>query len=81
MTTDELHATMQAEFKKVRQEIREIKEEIKEEGKTTRRHFDIMVERVSDSVKLVAEGTAHNTTSAAPSSPSRRPSPAQPTIL
>ena len=45
---------MQAEFKKVR-------EEIKEEGKTTRRHFDIMVETVNDSVKIVAEGTANNT--------------------
>ena len=66
MTPDELHATMQAEFKQVRQEIqeikKEIKKEIKEEGKTTRRHFDIMVEKVNDSVKIVAEGTAHNTT-------------------
>jgi hypothetical protein len=35
---------------------------IAEEGKTTRRHFDIMVEKVNDSVRLVAEVTAHHST-------------------
>jgi len=54
MTIDELRAAMQDEFKSVRAEI-------KTEGETTRRHFDIMVEKVNDSVKLVAEATAHNT--------------------
>jgi phage protein U len=54
MTIDDLRAEMQAEFKPVRTEI-------KTEGETTRRHFDIMVEKVNDSVKLVAEATAHNT--------------------
>jgi nitrogen fixation/metabolism regulation signal transduction histidine kinase len=35
---------------------------ITEEAKTTRRHFDIMVEKVNDSVRLVAEVTAHHST-------------------
>jgi hypothetical protein len=54
MTVDELRAVMQTEFKNVRAEI-------KAEAETTRRHFDIMVEKVNDSVKIVAEATAHNT--------------------
>ena len=32
---------------------------IKEEGDTTRRHFDVMVERVEAAVRIVAEGHAH----------------------
>jgi phage protein U len=48
-------------FQQVRAEIKEeMTAEIKAEGETTRRHFDIMVERVNDSVRLVAEGTAHH---------------------
>ena len=35
---------------------------ISEEGATTRAHFDIMVERMADSVRLVAEGVAHHAT-------------------
>ena len=35
---------------------------ISEEGATSRAHFDIMVEKVNDSVRLVAEVTAHHTT-------------------
>ena len=33
-----------------------------EEGALTRAHFDIMVEKVNDSVKLVAEVNAHHAT-------------------
>lgn len=33
---------------------------IVEQGETTRRYFDIMVEKVEASVKLVAEVTAHH---------------------
>jgi hypothetical protein len=40
----------------------EIRAEIKAEGETTRRHFDMMAERMADSVKIVAEATAHHTT-------------------
>ena len=43
-----------------------LEKRITEEGETTRRHFDIMVEKVNDSVRLVAEVTAqHSTVSAA----------------
>jgi phage protein U len=52
---------MQGEFKSVRAEIDTVRTEIKTEGQTTRRHFDIMVEKVNESVRLVAEATAHNT--------------------
>jgi hypothetical protein len=39
-----------------------LEKRIIEEGETTRRHFDIMVEKVNESVKLVAEVTAHHST-------------------
>jgi ElaB/YqjD/DUF883 family membrane-anchored ribosome-binding protein len=35
---------------------------IREEGKTTRRHFDIVAERMNDTVKLVAELASHHST-------------------
>lgn len=46
---------MQSQFDQIRAEIRA-------EGETTRRHFDIMAERMADSVKIVAEATAHHAT-------------------
>ena len=56
---------VRTEFKNVRTEIamafKNVRAEVRTEGETTRRHFDIMVEKVNDSVKLVAEATAHNT--------------------
>lgn len=65
MTIDELRGEMQGEFKKacteMQTEFTDVRTEIKTEGETTRRHFNIMVEKVNDSVKLVAEATAHNT--------------------
>ena len=39
-----------------------LEQRITEEGSTTRAHFDIMVEKVTDSVRLVAEVTAHHAT-------------------
>jgi len=59
---ENVRAEMKGEFENVRAEIRaeittvraEFKEDlraaIKAEGETTRRHFDIMVEKISDSV-------------------------------
>ena len=35
---------------------------IREEGETTRRHFEIVAEHMSDRVKVVADGVAHHTT-------------------
>jgi len=37
-----------------------LEKRIREEEETTRRHFDIMVEKVNDSVRLVAEVAAHH---------------------
>ena len=37
-----------------------LEQRIKEDGETTRRHFDIMVEKVQDAVKIVAEVNAHH---------------------
>jgi archaellum component FlaC len=63
-TIDDRFKKVDDEFAKVRAEItmsaETIRAEIKREGETTRRHFDIMVEKISDSVKIVAEATAHN---------------------
>ena len=39
-----------------------LEKRITEEGETTRRHFDVMVEKVNDSLRLVAEVTAHHST-------------------
>ncbi len=64
MMSDDLRAAMRAEFKTFRMEMRagfkNVRTDMKTEGETTRRHFDIMVEKVNESVKLVAEATAHN---------------------
>ena len=41
---------------------RRIDKRISEDGATTRAHFDIMVEKVNDSVRLMAEVNAHHAT-------------------
>ena len=76
MTIDELRAEMKSEFADVRTEMKnefadvrtgmknefaKIRTEMKAEGETTRRHFDIMVEKITDSVQIVAEVNAHHT--------------------
>ena len=38
----------------------ELDKRIGQEGETTRRHFDIMVERVESAVRLVAEVNTHH---------------------
>lgn len=69
----ELRGEVRAEFAEVRAEFAEMRAElgalearlvdrIVEQEETTRRHFDIMVERVNDTVKVVAEGVVHHTT-------------------
>ena len=68
MTIEELHAEMQAgfarienRFKKVEARMRaELKRELNRHENTLRTHFDVMVEKMQDSVKLVAEATAHH---------------------
>jgi len=58
--TETLRSEVQAGFKKVDDEFAKLRAEIKAEGERTRRHFNIMVERVDDSVRIVAEATAHH---------------------
>ena len=62
----ELRTEMRAEFADVRAESGALEarlvERIVQEGETTRRHFDIMVERMNDIAKVVAEGVVHHTT-------------------
>lgn len=40
--------------------VQRLEKRISEEGATTRAHFDIMVEKVNDSVRLVAEVSGHH---------------------
>ena len=47
-------------LEKIEAELLTVRAEIKSEAESTRRHFDIMVEKMADSVKIVAEGTAHH---------------------
>ncbi|OFW12131.1 MAG: hypothetical protein A3H96_03825 [Acidobacteria bacterium RIFCSPLOWO2_02_FULL_67_36] len=60
----DLRAETRAEFAEMRAEFgaleARIVERIVEEAETTRRHFDIMVERVNDTVKVVAEAVSHH---------------------
>jgi archaellum component FlaC len=59
---DERFDRVDAEFVKVREEMREfhtaVEARIREEHETTRRHFDVMVEKVEAAVRIVAEGHA-----------------------
>jgi type I site-specific restriction endonuclease len=57
MTIEELHAEMQAGFKKVEARIRA---DMKRHEEAIRTHFDLMVEKMQESVKLIAEATAHH---------------------
>ena len=60
-TIDAKFAKIDDEFTKVHAEFATLRLEMKAEGETTRRHFDVMVEKITDSVKIVAEATLHNT--------------------
>ena len=73
MTVDELHRTIVEGFAEVRRQnreslaaidarFREIDARFREQEDTIRRHFDVMVEKVEASVRLVAEGQVHLTT-------------------
>jgi hypothetical protein len=49
-------------FARLDQEMKGMRAEIKAEGEMTRRHFDVMVERVEAAVRIVAEVNAHQGT-------------------
>ena len=46
----------------LRSDLEYLKQQIREEGETTRRHFDMVTEHMRDGVKVVADGVAHHTT-------------------
>ena len=60
----ELKSELQSESATLRSEMTDLasrlEKRISEEGATTRAHFDIMVERMDDTVRLVAEVAAHH---------------------
>lgn len=59
-----MDADIKQEFTAVRVEIhasqaalrQEIRQEIREEGITTRRHFDVVAESLHDVIRIIAEG-------------------------
>lgn len=61
--TSELTSELKSELKSALTDFeKRVEKRISEEGKTTRRHVNIMVEKVNDSVRLVAEVFAHHST-------------------
>jgi hypothetical protein len=64
MTIEELHAEMQAGFAKIENRFKKLEAKIRTDMKrheeVIRTHFDLMVEKMQDSVKLVAEATGHH---------------------
>jgi hypothetical protein len=59
-----LEAHMESRFdarlnERLGQTLADVRKMIAEEGATTRRHFDIMVERMADVMKPLADGIAH----------------------
>ncbi|MGH9410887.1 MAG: hypothetical protein ACRD1V_15705 [Vicinamibacterales bacterium] len=54
-----MKSDLRAEMAAMRSELRA---DIKREGRTTRRHFNVMVEKVEAAVKIVAEVNAHHGT-------------------
>ena len=45
---------------RLKQTLEEVRKMISDEGVTTRRHFDIMVERMSEMMKPIAEAVGHH---------------------
>ena len=66
MSDEQDHPAMLSDLSALKRELRSdleyLKVQIREEGETTRRHFDVVAEQMRDSVKLVAEGVGHHTT-------------------
>jgi hypothetical protein len=60
---DERFERVDAEFVKVREEMRQLQVNLearmREESETTRRHFNVVAERIEAMVRVVAEGHGH----------------------
>jgi archaellum component FlaC len=59
---DERFSHIDDKFVRLDQAMKDMRAEIKAEGETTRRHFNVMVERVEAAVRIVAEVNAHQGT-------------------
>ena len=46
-------------FEAIDQRFEAMETRIAEEGETTRRHFDVMVEKIESAVRVIAEGHGH----------------------
>lgn len=55
-----MDADIKEEFAAIRAEIRSVEtilhQEIREEGVSTRRHFDVVAESLRDDIRIIAEG-------------------------
>ena len=58
--TSEFRSELLGEVTGLKAEITKLERRISEEGGATRAHFDIMVEKMDDTVRLVAEVAAHH---------------------
>ena len=63
ITINELRDDMIIRFERVDSEFAKMRAEMKAGHETTRRHFEVWAEKMNDSVKIVAEATAHQTVS------------------
>ena len=61
-TLDGKVGTLHGEVATLREEMGMLRAEVKSEAETTRRHFDVMVERVEAHVRIVAEVNSHHRT-------------------
>jgi hypothetical protein len=58
-TIDRRFETIDRRFEAIDRRFEAIETRIAEEGETTRRHFDVMVEKVESAVRVIAEGHSH----------------------
>jgi hypothetical protein len=66
VTIEELHRTVVEGFQRIDDRLaghderfETVEARIREEGETTRRHFNVMVEKIEAPVRIVAEGRDH----------------------
>ena len=57
----ELRDDMIVRFERIDSEFVKMRAEMKAGQETTRRHFEVWAEKMNDSIKIVAEATAHQT--------------------
>lgn len=54
--TDALRADIRDVDGLLSAELRRLRQEVRDEGMTTRRHFDVVAESVRDDIRIIAEG-------------------------